>query len=77
MDHESNSFVDYMNNGKVFCDYCGWREVREISDPAFAFASPQIVPNISSSMKAAFTEFFRIYVNCFCSKNDKMARGGA
>lgn len=30
--------------------------------------SPQIWPNISSSMKAAFPGVFTIYVNCFCRK---------
>ena len=40
-------------------------------------ALPQIGPNISSSMKADFPEFLKIYENCFCTKNDKRLRGGA
>ena len=40
-----------------------------------AVTSPQIGPNISSSMKAPFPEFLRIYVNCFPVKNDKRMRG--
>ena len=57
---------------KTFCDYCGRRE---ISDPASPLPEPQIgAANISSSMKAAFPEFFRIYVYCYSARNDKRMR---
>ena len=58
---------------ETFCDYCGRRE---ISDPASPLPEPQIgAANISSSMKAAFPEFFRIYVYCYSARNDKRMRG--
>ena len=41
-----------------------------------ALPEPQIgAANISSSMKAAFPEFFRIYVYCYSARNDKRMRG--
>ena len=59
----------------TFCDYCGRQE---ISDSALPLPQPQIgLANISLSMKAAFPEFFGIYVDCYSAKNDKRVRGRA
>ena len=59
---------------KLFC----WLRVDGKNNQLLAFiapegkylilTSPQIWPNISWSMKAAFPGFFTIYVNCFCRK---------
>ena len=59
---------------KLFC----WLRVDGKNNQLLAFiapegkylilTSPQIWPNISSSMKAAFPGVFTIYVNCFCRK---------
>ena len=57
---------------------CCWLRVDGKNNQLLAFiapegkylilTSPQIWPNISSSMKAAFPGVFTIYVNCFCRK---------
>ena len=91
--HNSNSFVDHISQSLNFLWLLRaqgniWSRPAVTSlylnrksgfaNRALPLPQPQIgLANISSSMKAAFPEFFGIYVDCYSAKNDKRVRGRA